>query len=134
MLLAGMIVAAMGAEPEASKIAVIVGESSFVTQVSVDDLRELYLRRTRLWPNGTRAVAINLPPDNPLRERFSRLVLGRSTQDLVPYWNALLRGHHAAGRTAAGRDPRPYLAAGGGDAVPLEDAEETGRTLLVLER
>ena len=91
MLLAGLVVAVHlvveAVETATPKIAVIVGEKSFVTHLSVDDLRELYLRRTRLWPNGTRAIPINLPPDNSVRERFSQLVLGRSTQDLVSYWN-----------------------------------------------
>lgn len=60
----------------------VVGDKSFVTRVSVDDLRELYLRRRRVWPNGARAIPINLPADNPALERFSVAVLGRSTQDL----------------------------------------------------
>src|SRR5262249_46399861 len=69
-------------------IAVIVGQESALTRISVDDLRELSPRRRRVWPDGHRAIPINLPPDHPLRERFSRLVLGRSTQELVSYWNA----------------------------------------------
>src|SRR5581483_1646117 len=48
----------------APRIAVVVGRKSFVTDVTVDDLRELYLRRRRVWPNGRRAIPVNLPADN----------------------------------------------------------------------
>ena len=50
---------------DATAIAVVVGRESFVTHVSKDDLREIYLRRQRVWPNGARALPINLPPGNP---------------------------------------------------------------------
>ena len=73
---------------DAEAIAVVVGRESFIAGVDRDVLRELFLRRQRLWPNGTAAVPVNLPADHALRDRFSRLVLGRSVRDLVAYWNA----------------------------------------------
>lgn len=141
MLLAGLVVAAHlvvdAAETGAPKIAVVVGEGSFVTHVSVDDLRELYLRRTRLWPNGTRVIPINLPPDNSVRERFSRLVLGRSTQDLVSYWNAryfdgitppVVLPSQAAIRAYLAVEPAAIA------YVLAEEVRDGCRTLLVLDR
>ena len=118
-------------------IAVIVGPKSSVTQISLDDLRELYLRRRRLWPDGRRAIPINLPADHPVRERFSRLVLGRATQDLVAYWDA----RYFEGITPPTVLPSPaairaYLAAEPAAVgyVPLGDVDETCRTVLVLGR
>jgi len=141
VLLAGGIVAAQSEvrseEMPPSAIAVIVGRNSFLTQVSVDDLRELYLRRRRLWPNGRRTIPINLPPDNPVRERFSRMVLGRSTQDLVPYWDA----RYFEGITPPTVLPSPaairaYLAVEPAAIgyLPAAEVDETCRTLLVLGR
>ena len=80
--------AAARAEAPVTNIAVVVGRQSFVGEIDRDGLRELYLRRQRLWPNGTAAVPVNLPPGSEPRETFSRLVLGRPVRDLVPYWNA----------------------------------------------
>ena len=74
--------------PLAVRIAVVVGRHSIVDAVSQDTLRDVYLRRQRVWGEGARAIPVNLPAGNPVRERFSRIVLGRSTQQLVPYWNA----------------------------------------------
>jgi len=125
------------AEEAGPAIAVIVGRDSFITRVSMDDLRELYLRRRRVWPNGERAIPINLPPDNPLRERFSRLVLGRSAQDLLTYWNArYFEGITPPTVLPSSAAVRAYLAAEPAAIgyVPTADVDDTCRTLLVLVR
>jgi hypothetical protein len=68
-------------------IAIVVGSASPIRDVTVDALRDLYLRRQRLWPDGSRAMPVNLPADDPLRRTFSRRVLGRLPGELVGYWN-----------------------------------------------
>ena len=68
-------------------IAVVVGATSRVEGVTLDTLRELYLRRRRVWPDGSRAIPVNLPADAPLRQTFSERVLGRLPRDLEGYWN-----------------------------------------------
>lgn len=69
------------------RIAVVAGADSDVADVTLDGLRELYLRRRRVWSNGRRAIPVNLPADSTVREAFSRQVLGRSPRDLEGYWN-----------------------------------------------
>lgn len=124
-------------EPAPLEIALVVGRTSAVTHVSKDELRELYLRRQRLWPNGARAIPVNLPPDNVLREQFSKLVLGRSTHDLVAYWNA----RYFEGITPPVTLPSPaavraYLKVEPGAIayLPVAEVDDTCRTLLVLGR
>jgi hypothetical protein len=78
---------AAGAD-DGDPLVVVVARASTVTSVSMDDLREIYLRRRRVWPDGSAIVAINLPPENPARLRFSRRVLGRTPAELLSYWNA----------------------------------------------
>lgn len=75
---------ARAAEPE---IAVVVGRDSPVTEVTPDTLRELYLRRRRVWPDGSRVITVNLPVDAPARQVFSKEILGRAPRDLSGYWN-----------------------------------------------
>ena len=71
----------------AEPIAVVVGRSSPVTDVTTDTLREVYLRRQRVWSDGSRVIPVNLPVDSPARGTFSEEILGRSPRELGGYWN-----------------------------------------------
>lgn len=84
LLLAGLAATAVAAEPV---IAVIVPAQRNLTRLAAQDLGLIYLRKKLLWPDGQRIAAVNLPADHPLRQRFSRLVLRQSPQDLEDYWN-----------------------------------------------
>jgi hypothetical protein len=82
--------AAFGAERGHDEaIAVVVGAESAIAEVTLDTLRELYLRRRRVWPDGSRVIPVNLPADSDTRKSFSKHVLGRLPQDLGGYWNRL---------------------------------------------
>lgn len=78
-------------QSQALAIAVVVGIGSPIRQVDVDTLRELYLRRQRLWADGERAMPVNLRADDPVRAAFSKRVLGRLPGDLESYWLRLYR-------------------------------------------
>ena len=90
-----MVVAAFGmagraaAEPLAPPLAVVVGKNSPIRSVTLDTVRDVFLRRQRLWPDGSRTMPVNLPADSPERREFSRRVLGRLPVELVDYWNRL---------------------------------------------
>jgi hypothetical protein len=86
-LLGGL--AAAADRPHSESIAVVVGTKSEIAEVTLDTLRELYLRRRRVWPDGSRVIPVNLPVDSDIRRRFSKRVLGRLPQDLSSYWNRL---------------------------------------------
>ena len=73
----------------AESIVVVVGTKSEIAEVTLDTLRELYLRRRRVWPDGSRVVPVNLPADSDTRRRFSKRVLGRLPQDLSAYWDRM---------------------------------------------
>ena len=75
--------------PHADSIAVVIGTKSDIGDVTLDTLRELYLRRRRVWPDGSRVIPVNLPVDSDVRQRFSKRVLGRLPQDLSSYWDRL---------------------------------------------
>lgn len=79
---------ASAAEQDAPEvIAIVVGIHSTVGDVTPDVLREVYLRRRRVWSDGSRVIAVNLPADSPVRRAFSKRVLGRLPGDLGSYWN-----------------------------------------------
>ena len=57
------------------------------TELSVEDVAQIYLRRKRFWNDGAPVVPLNLPSVSPLRARFSRLVLRETEERLAEYWN-----------------------------------------------
>jgi hypothetical protein len=122
---------------DSTVIAVIVGKASALTAISPDELREVYLRRQRVWPTGGRAVPINLPADHPARRRFSELVLGRAPNDLVSYWNSrYFEGVTPPAVVRSVAAVRAYVAAEP-DAIaylPLADVDDGCRVVLVLGR
>jgi len=71
----------------AVELAIVVGIGSPIDDIDLDTLRDVYLRRQRLWAGGESALPVNLPADDPLRRAFSRRVLGRAPEELVGYWN-----------------------------------------------
>jgi len=86
--LIGCDVLAAETEPSGS-IAIVVGHASPIRGVTVDALREVYLRRRRIWRDGVGALPVNLPADSSLRRLFSRRVLGRLPEDLEGHWSRL---------------------------------------------
>jgi hypothetical protein len=86
--LVGGDVLAAETEPSGS-IAIVVGHASPIRGVTVDVLREVYLRRRRIWHDGVAALPVNLPADSSLRRVFSRRVLGRLPEDLESHWSRL---------------------------------------------
>ena len=118
------------------RIAIVVGRSSMIQEVSKDVLRDVYLRRQRVWPDGARAIPVNLPPGSPVRERFSQLVLGRSTAELVSYWNArYFEGIMPPAVLPSPAAIRAYVNAQPGAIayLPAEDVDDSCRSLLLLE-
>jgi ABC-type phosphate transport system substrate-binding protein len=85
LVLAFLLLAAASAG-ERESVAVIVNPARRA-ELSVDDLAQIYLRRRRFWDDGSPVVPLNLSSPNPLRERFSRLVLRQSDARLADYWN-----------------------------------------------
>ena len=136
ILLCGRSAWAAEAQVAAHGIAIVVGRESPVKAITKDTLRELYLRRQRLWPDGAAVIPINLPPSSGVRDDFSRLVLGRSTQDMVSYWNSrFFEGLVPPQVLQSSAAIRGFLAAEPGAIAYMSvgDVDDSCRTLLVLE-
>jgi hypothetical protein len=72
---------AVGEPGMPTAMAIVVGVDSPIRDLTPDVLREVYMRRRRVWPDGRRVMPVNLPADDPLRSSFSAhnpaLALGR---------------------------------------------------------
>lgn len=71
------------------ELAIIVHADVPLTTLTRDDVRRIFLLRSRFWRGGARITPVNLAPSSPLRDAFSHSVLGQSTHDLTGFWNDL---------------------------------------------
>jgi ABC-type phosphate transport system substrate-binding protein len=80
----------VGAETaDSAGVAVLVHEEERPEALEASQIRRIFLLRQRFLSDGTPVSPVNLPAASPLREEFSRLVLGQSTRDLAEYWKDL---------------------------------------------
>ena len=79
---------AMAAQAGESKIAVIVSSRDHGVQtIDPGMLRNIYLKKIFVDPQGHVYIPVNLPPDSRLRQVFSRVAIGMSEPRLQNYWN-----------------------------------------------
>jgi ABC-type phosphate transport system substrate-binding protein len=74
---------------DSAGVAVLVHGEEGAGDLDPSQIRRIFLLRQRFWSDGTPVAPVNLPAASPLRETFSRLVLGQSTRDLAEYWKDL---------------------------------------------
>jgi hypothetical protein len=55
--------------------------------LSKEELGRVYRRKKLFWESGEKIIPVNLPAAYPLRQRFSRLVLGLLPEGMEAYWN-----------------------------------------------
>lgn len=86
--LAGLLTVAPGptAADSPQDILVVVNNSLPLDQVSVDDLRDLFLKRRLNWQQGGKAVPIHAPEGSSLRKHFVKRLMGMSVADELTYW------------------------------------------------
>jgi ABC-type phosphate transport system substrate-binding protein len=71
----------------AQNMVVIVGANSPVKQLSLAQLKRIFLGKERLTEQGQRWIPVNLGATHPLRQVIRRQVLQKSTFNLEQYWN-----------------------------------------------
>lgn len=69
-----------------SELVVVVNSANPVASLNKSQLAALYKAKTTEFPNGAAAVALNLPPDNEVRQDFDKAVLNMSADDAKRFW------------------------------------------------
>lgn len=70
---------------------VIVNEANPVTTLSLQQLSDIFMRRTAQWAGGGSAVhPVDQPAVAPVRDAFSRAVHGRPAAAVASYWGQQL--------------------------------------------
>lgn len=106
-LLAGPLAAALQAAlPRAAaasdemRLAVIVARRSSVTNISLTELRRIFLGESIRSADDTDFIALNHPPHAPARSTFDRAVLHMSPDAVARFWiDRRIRGQKGAPKT-----------------------------------
>lgn len=97
---------------------VIAHPSLSSEQLSRQQVADLYLGRTRSLQQGDYVTLLDRPDDQPVRERFFRLLTNMSLTQINAYWARL---------TFTGRQPPPQPKAS--DAVVIQAVSRDPRTI-----
>ncbi len=76
--------------PAWADVFVIVPTSSTVKTMSQKELVDLYMGRTRAFPDGTFALPFDLPRDHPGRAAFYQALTGMDLARINSYWSRLM--------------------------------------------
>jgi ABC-type phosphate transport system substrate-binding protein len=74
------------ADPPKPSFLVIVHKSNPVTSMSRSDLERIFLKKESRWSEDRPADPVDQTATSPVRAEFSRLVLRKSTDAVVSYW------------------------------------------------
>lgn len=69
---------------------VVVPTSSSVKSMSQKELVDLYMGRSRAFPDGTFALPFDLPRDHPGRAAFYKSLTGMDLAQINSYWSRLM--------------------------------------------
>lgn len=85
---AGLLLAGMTATASAG--VVVVGNSTSSGELSVEQVRQLFLGKARRLPDGMEVVVLDLREGDPLRVAFVEGVLGKTEQQLLGHWAKMI--------------------------------------------
>lgn len=89
---------------------VVVNKANPVSSLTRAELSAIFMRRVRSWPDGTEIRPVDHRVETVVRERFSRVVHGKSVAYVTRYWQRLI---------FAGRGIPPPVVPSGGAVMEL---------------
>jgi ABC-type phosphate transport system substrate-binding protein len=65
---------------------IVVNEQNTVPAMPRSIVSRYFLKKVSRWDSGAVALPVDLPPDSPVRDAFSRRVLAKSVTSIKAYW------------------------------------------------
>lgn len=104
------------------KIVVVVSKDSDIEALDNQQVANIFLARTRMFPNGNKAVPIELK-NNEIRNRFYNEISGKTASQLNAYWTTLVF-------TGKGKPPKSLS---NSDKLILQLLDQPGAISYVLD-
>jgi len=122
----------VGADEAKTKLAIIVSKDSPVSDISIYDLKRLYLGE-RVNASGKRLLPLNLAPSSRERAAFDKTVLGMSPDAIARYWiDRKIRGDSGPPKTIEPLDLLQRVVARLDGAIGYAPASEVRPELKVV--
>ena len=123
------------ASTEIIPFVVIVNNANPVASLSTTELRRIFMKQSRMWPNGEPMVPVDWDSTHYLRAVFSKDVLSRSVREMQEYWvqQSMTQGLTPPSTQRSARAVLRFVAGvpGAISYVPPSEVDETVRVLPV---
>ncbi len=84
------VILCMGSAAQAGEFALVVNPSLGITSLSKDDAARLFLGKSKLFPDGRTASAVNLPDGTELRDAVITALCNKNPNQYKAYWSQLI--------------------------------------------
>ena len=71
---------------EPTRIAVVVNKDNPVKSLEAGELKRIFMRQKKVWPNRWAIAVYERHTTNPIRRQFSKAVLDKKPSELKEYW------------------------------------------------
>ena len=71
-----------------AEVAIVVNKANPATTVTKGALGRYFLKKTTMWDTDIKVAPVDLPATDPVREEFSRTILGSSPKGVESHWIA----------------------------------------------
>ena len=85
-----VLVLSMYAASAYADVVVVVSANSTVTRLTPEQVTNIFLGKTDVFPNGIKAVPIDQAEENPIRNEFYLKVSSKSSSQLSAYWTKII--------------------------------------------
>jgi len=123
------------ASTEIIPFVVIVNNANPVASLSTTELRRIFMKQSRMWPNGEPMVPVDWDSTHYLRAIFSKDVLLRSVREMQEYWvqQSMTQGLTPPSTQRSARAVLRFVASvpGAISYVPPSEVDETVRVMPV---
>jgi ABC-type phosphate transport system substrate-binding protein len=67
---------------------VIVNKANPTKVLTVADLRRIFMKQSRMWPNAETMVPVDWDGTTEIREAFCKAIMNRTVREMAEYWVA----------------------------------------------
>lgn len=123
------------ASTEIIPFVVIVNNANPVASLGTSELRRIFMKQSRMWPNGEPMVPVDWDSTHYLRAIFSKDVLNHSVREMQDYWvqQSMTQGLTPPSTQRSARAVLRFVASvpGAISYVPPSEVDETVRVVPV---